>query len=201
MAKQNFISPEEAQRINDLLIKATSEKYHAITKPSWSSVKKSASDFLFGYEKLELLRTQSNKKIINSILQDTAQKDAPAFSLKQIHDKAFYVRAEYALAFKFDEYLSAYRGQAPKVAVYVHYDGTKQQQLSSFEMPLTKLALLADEDRRLKFTPAQLRAEGAKKIEDSEDEFPNEEHMREAQSAYMGTKARLMQYYFKSNKE
>lgn len=155
---------------------------------------------MFGYEKLELLRTQNNKTMINAILQDTATKETPAFSLKQLHDKAFYTRAEYALAFKFDDYLTAYRGQAPKTAVYVHYD-SNQQRLSSYELPLTKLALMANEEGRLRFSPTQLKNEGAKRLEDSEGEFPNQEHLTEAQAAYMGTKARLMQYYFRSGQE
>lgn len=195
----NVITKEEADNINKMLIEATSENYEHDILPTWEDLRISAINFLNAYNKLGLLEQQNDKKVIDSVMQDVPTNNA-TFSLKQIKDAAFFTRAKYVLAFSFDEQVKKFRGQVPTSAVYVHYDSNGQK-LSSYTMPLTKLALLANKEGRLNLNPSRLKKENAEQLERDKENFPNQDHLKEAQSAYMGTKSRLMQFYNKSGVE
>ena len=199
---EQIISREDADFINQELIKATSEEVLE-SNLNWHELQSNAKNFLQAYDKLEKMRTITNQKMINGIMQDsaTSTKLPAALNINKQKSKAFYIRAEYVLAFSFDEKVAMFRGQVPKSAIYVHYDSNGQK-LSSYNLPLTSLAMLIDEEGRLtNINPAKLRNEGAIKIEDSKKDFPNEDHLKESQAAYMGTKSRLMQYYNKTGIE
>lgn len=198
----SLISKEDADFINQELIKATSEEI-LDSGIDWQDLQLSAKNFLIAYDKLEKMRIIANQKMIRSIIQDSAtnMKLPAGLNINRQKNKTFYTRAEYILAFSFDEKVAIFREQVPKSAIYVHYDSNGQQ-LSSYKLPLISLAMMIDEEARLKnINPTRLKNEGAIKIEDSKKEFPNSEHMKESQAAYMGTKSRLMQYYNKTGME
>lgn len=198
---QNVFTQEDADFINEELIKATSDEAAGEIDLDWQQLQIAAKKFLLAYQKLDKAENLVKTKAISAIMQDTLNNTSIPAALHFSNDKSkvFFTRAKYTLAFAFDEKVAKFRGQVAKSAVYVHYD-SKKKQLSSFELPLVRMAQMINEDARLmQITPGKLRNEGAIQLEKDKDAFPNQQHLTEAQSAYMGTKARLMQFYFRSN--
>ena len=191
------ISPESAeiQAIVQDLSKQTAIIYEETVTPSWEQVRRKAKAFIQGIDQLNKLENHQRKTIIQTVQGDSETLNAFAgntLHFQNIKSAQYFTQEKYRLAFTFDDTVAAFRGQAPKTAVFVHY---AKGQLSSYELPLTSFVNLMNEKNRLQgITPAMLQQEGAKQIEASKNNFPNPKHITIAQTAYTGVKNRMVRF-------
>ena len=96
---------------------------------------------------------------------------------------------KYLLALNFDMYLTKFRGEVEKKLLYVYSTKTT---VETYELPLTKLALLINTRLRINVSRKQLLTMGAEKME---DKIGDQEHIVKVTAAYRGVQARLEQYF------
>ena len=101
---------------------------------------------------------------------------------------------KYLLAINFEHYLSIYRKEKERSAIYVTVD-SKGHIAGSYEIPMKELITYSLKSGE--FSESQINTEGRISIEGSPEEqsLLNARHIEEAQMAYNGVYERLERYY------
>lgn len=164
---------------------------------NWDTLHKQAGIFINEYARLneieqndsviqDMIKTLGNVNHSHNIVYKVA---------KENKSKVFILRAQYLLAFKFDEYLTKFRNELPKKALFVHYD-RKKQQISSYEASMQDLALRIGAGSKIGIPQKSALADELK-FQEKETEL-NQDHVKKAQYAYLGTSNRMDRYYEKT---
>lgn len=176
-------SDKEIQEISEEVNKIMKNEFHSSVDVTWNSLIKTAEFFVKRYDEL------ANFNI--SISQFDTLKNAMGL-VKQSNQQLVLLQASYAYAFWFDEQLKKFRGQAPSSALFV-LESAKGIP-STYELPIVSLIkyVNAADKNRLNASNKLLKKEldGVEK-----EKILNEEHVKQAQAAYIGTSNRLERFW------
>lgn len=173
----------------------------------YMELKKQAQRFIRSYDLLARNYMNNSIGVFREQLMKTSQNISGSGIevLKKIQSfsnaKRIYVNSSYALAFQFDQYLSRFRGEAPREVAYV-YNNPQTNTTNTYVLPLNQLQLLVN--GRLQILPTLNILENYSTLEkellselrkESEQYKEQQKHNIIAQQAYTGTTSRLQRFH------
>ena len=183
-----IIADSDINFIYDMIMNATVQDTSQIISVSWQQLQIKASNFIEAYNKLKIQEYIENKSLLSKLKQSLGNNSKFLTETDGIKVK----RMQYALAFQFDNYLTAFLGELPKKALYI-IEG--KNGLETYELSLLSLAK-AVSGGKLDLSKSFLEAESLKVIEEQQKTDKNfKEHLDQVSRAYSGASARLNRSY------
>lgn len=184
------------EEINNLVNKIMTSPVEEKLEVSEKELQEQAKIFLSAIQKLEIDKALFEESALKFVAFKGDPKSVDYEQEKiNAYEKAI-MQQEYLLANNFEKYLSAYRKEMERSAIYVTVD--KDGKISgSYEIPMKEMITYTDKTGS--FLAGQINSLSRQSLE--EQGLFDEKHVEEAKNAYWGVYNRLERYYEVHNKK